>query len=164
MKGRKHSEETKRKISENNGSKREDVRKYLHLFGKHLSDEYKIKISNFLKGRFVSDETRLKMSENNYNKGKHLSKEIREKLSTSLIKMYSINKVSEETKIKMSLSKKGDKHPMFVVRSILERLKLKYLDIVLVKSILKKLRKKCLRLEKQLMQRKDYLYETCNSL
>ena len=57
MKGKHHSEETKRKISEkvsreNNG-----------FYGKHHSDETKKKLSEIGKKRKVSEETRKRISE-----------------------------------------------------------------------------------------------------
>ena len=78
----KHSEESKKKMSE--------ARK-----GKHLSKEHKKKMSEAHKGKRHSEETRNKMSEantgeNNYWYGKHLSKEHK-------------NKIGE--------AKKGEKHP-----------------------------------------------------
>lgn len=72
-----HTEETRNKLKEL-GKKR-----YHSL----LSDETKLKISIFCKGRIVSEETRQKLSENaktnpNYGlKGKHLSEEHRKKVS-----------------------------------------------------------------------------------
>jgi len=69
-KGKKHSEEAKRKISES-------------LKGKHwkLSEETRKKLSEAKKGKKLSEETRKKMSE--AKKGKHwkLSEETRKKMS-----------------------------------------------------------------------------------
>ena len=65
--GRVHTAETKRKISEANKGK--------HC--KHLSEETKRK----MRGRHLSEETKRKLSE--ANKGKHLSEERRAKISAS---------------------------------------------------------------------------------
>jgi group I intron endonuclease len=63
------------------------------MFGKHLSEETKQKISKSNKGRKMSKETKLKVrGENHHMFGKHLS---------------------EETKMRMSISKKGEKHNMY---------------------------------------------------
>ena len=65
--GRVHTTETKRKISEANKGK--------HC--KHLSEEHKRK----MRGRHLSEETKRKLSE--ANKGKHLSEETKLKISAS---------------------------------------------------------------------------------
>lgn len=65
--GRVHTAETKRKISEANKGK--------HC--KHLSEEHKRK----MRGRHLSEETKRKLSE--ANKGKHLSEETKLKISAS---------------------------------------------------------------------------------
>ena len=69
----KHTEETKKKISES-------------LKGRKLSEEHKRKLSKALKGIHRSEETRKKMSERqkgnkNCNWGKHLSEEHKRKIS-----------------------------------------------------------------------------------
>lgn len=102
--GIKHSEEFKEKRrGSNNVSKREDVR-------------LKIALSN--KGRIVSVETRLKSSKitkEHHEKyghpclGKHCSEETKKKLSIAA-KLRPISrgwKLSEETKLKMGLNRKG---------------------------------------------------------
>lgn len=68
LKGWKHNEESKIKISK------------AHK-GKKISDEHKSKISNFNKGKKVSEETKIKISES--HKGKIMSNEHKEKLSNS---------------------------------------------------------------------------------
>jgi group I intron endonuclease len=67
--GFKHSEETKRKMSEMNK-------------GKKLSEETRQKMSEFQKGRKCSEETKRKMSEG--CKGRTLSKEVKRKISKAL--------------------------------------------------------------------------------
>jgi hypothetical protein len=70
--GKTHTEETKRKLSENNPTKREDVKAKLrgprpgYLPHNHFNgwpDEVKEKLRNANLGKTHSDETRLKMSE-----------------------------------------------------------------------------------------------------
>ena len=67
-KGKKRSDEAKKKMSEANK-------------GKHLSEEHKKKISEGNKGKKLSEETKKKISE--ANKGKQLSEETRKKMSES---------------------------------------------------------------------------------
>ncbi len=88
MLGRKHSEETKKKLSDFNK-------------GKKLSEETKKKISESMKDIKRSEETKKKMSE--AKKGRKLSEEHKRKLSES----HKGKKFSKETKQKMSESKKG---------------------------------------------------------
>ena len=61
------------------------VHKSLHAKSRKLSDESREKISNSLKGHYVSDESRLKMKLNgghtSYWKGKKMSDEARKKMS-----------------------------------------------------------------------------------
>jgi hypothetical protein len=84
--GKTHSEETKRKLSENNPAKREDVKAKLrgprpgympHNHFNGWSDEVKEKLRNANLGKTHSDETRLKMSET--RKGKMWIKKEEEK-------------------------------------------------------------------------------------
>ena len=95
------SDELKKKISLNNGSRRPEVRKKISDSnkGKKLSNETKIKIALSNKGRIP------------WNKGKsnYLSDESRKKISDA-------NKgktFSEETLLKLSEKVKGDKNPMY---------------------------------------------------
>jgi hypothetical protein len=98
----KHSEETKRKISNSfKGNKNPN-------FGKHRSDNTKQKISNTLKGKTHSEETKRRMSEmfsgrNHPMFGKHPSKETVQKISNSL----KGRSLSNEIKTKISKSLKG---------------------------------------------------------
>lgn len=83
LKGKKRSEETKRKISEaKKGRPRsEETKKKLSEAnkGKKLSEEWKMKISEAGKGRPRSEETKKKISET--LKGKHPSEETKKKMS-----------------------------------------------------------------------------------
>jgi group I intron endonuclease len=85
--GKKHSEESKRKMSE--------AKK-----GTKLSDETKHKISNIKRGQPVSPECREKIS--NTLKGHSVCNETRQKLSKS----HKGKKHTEETKLKMSNAQK----------------------------------------------------------
>ncbi len=94
--GRKHTDETKKKIGD------------AHR-GKVISDESRKKMSeskkglkNHFFGKEHTKESKKKMSENSKNP----SKETREKISKSKKGM----KMSEETKLKMSISRQGCKH------------------------------------------------------
>ena len=94
-KGKKLSEETKKKMS--------DVNK-----GKKLSEEHKKKISAGNKGKKMSDEARRKMSEAKkgktpWNKGKHYTVESKKKMSDANKGKH----LSEETKKKLSEARKG---------------------------------------------------------
>lgn len=75
-KGKRGSEESKRKMSE--------AQK-----GKKLSDETKKKISLALKGRIVSEETREKSRQSNL--GKHHTEETKKKISDHTVKKYREN-------------------------------------------------------------------------
>ena len=105
MKGRRHSEEHKKKISEAEK-------------GRRHSEDTKKKISEARKGKPKSEETKKKMSaakkgKTSPNKGKHPSEEARKKMSEAHKGKTSPNKgkhFSEEHKKKISEAKKG-KHP-----------------------------------------------------
>ena len=81
MKNRKHSEETKKKISDKNK-------------GRIFTEDAKVHLSNLYKGRKLSDETKRKMSE--AAKGKTKSEETKKRMSEAKKQM------SEETKRNMS--------------------------------------------------------------
>jgi group I intron endonuclease len=93
QRGRKHSEETKRKISLGNK-------------GKKKSEETKTKMSIARIGKFHSEETKKKISRNNVGtKGTHLSEETKEKIRKTKIGRTH----SEETKKKIGAIHKGSK-------------------------------------------------------
>ena len=73
--GKKVSAETRKKMSESNKGENNP------FFGKHHSEETRLKLSEAFKGRTFSAEARKKMSE--ARKGKHPSAETRKKLSES---------------------------------------------------------------------------------
>ena len=117
-KGRKHTEEEKKKIGESvKGDKN-------GFFGKHHSEETKKKISESKKGIKLSDETKKKLcGRTPWCKGKHLTEETRKKLSESRKGIEPWNKgktglqnawnkgipTTEEIKKKISESNKGNK-------------------------------------------------------
>jgi len=100
MKGKHHTEETKRKISQSHvgmqssEETKEKIRNSLEgrppwNKGKHLSDEHKQKIGEGNRGKIISEETKQKMSEAKKGRkhplyGKHLSDEYKKKISDSL--------------------------------------------------------------------------------
>jgi len=99
--GRKHSEETRKKLSEavkgtNNPN-----------YGKKFSEEHRKNLSEAHTGRKVSEETRKKMSE--ALKGKKFSEEHRKKLS----EVQKGKKLSEEHRKKLSEVQKGTNNPMY---------------------------------------------------
>lgn len=98
QKGRKHSEETKLKISESTKNRK-------------FSEEHKQKIVDFHKGRKRSEETKKKISESrkgktSHNKGKKMSEESKRKISEAK-KGKKLPPRSKEYKEKMSKIKKG---------------------------------------------------------
>ena len=113
-KGKPHSEETKRKISEVNKGKPGTFR------GKHHSEETKRKISEaqkgksgYWKGKHHSNEAKRKMSEAHkgkscYWKGKHLSEETKRKISEAH-KGKKLGPLSEEHKRKIAETMAGKK-------------------------------------------------------
>lgn len=101
QKGRKHSEETKKKISESQKGEKN------HSYGKHLTEERKRKLSEANKGKIVSEVTRRKLGD--AARGRHHSEETKRKLSIALSGENSPNygrKHSDETKRKRSDSVK----------------------------------------------------------
>jgi hypothetical protein len=83
-------------------------------YGKHPSEETKIKISQGNKGKIVSEETKRKMSD--VHKGKQHTEETRKKLSDANKGENNPNygkHWSEETKKKMSDAKKGENNPNY---------------------------------------------------
>lgn len=130
--GKHHTEETKRKISENHSRHNlglvmpEETKKKISEAhkgkipwnkGKKLSDEYRKKLSEAHKGKspgnkgkHCSEETKKLISEANkgrvaWNKGKHLSDEQKEKLRQANLG----KKLSDETRRKMSESHRKQK-------------------------------------------------------
>jgi len=124
MLGKKHSDETRKKLSLTHKGKKmsEECRLKMSLANKGkkrkpMSEETKLKISESIKKKPpMSEETKLKISLS--NKGKICSDETRKKLSNSLKLKHSevgyVNrnigkKRSEETKLKISLAVKKRK-------------------------------------------------------
>lgn len=104
------TEETRKKLIENNGSRRPEVRKKMseskrgennNNYGKHHSEETRKKISEALKGK--------QAGENNYWYGKHLPEEVKKKISES----HKGKTLSEEHRKKLSEAFKGENHPMY---------------------------------------------------
>lgn len=118
-KGKKLSDETKKKLSENNPR---------YWSGKHLPEEMRRKISETLKkggyrppsslGRHLSEEMKKKIGErmkgNKYSLGKHPSEETKRKLSKALKGRV----VSEETRKKLSKALTGRKFSAEWIRKI----------------------------------------------
>ncbi len=80
MLGKKHTDETKRKMSEAQRGEKN------HMFGKKLSEEHRQKIKEALTGKKHTEETKRKISEaqqgeKNHNFGKKLSEETKQKMS-----------------------------------------------------------------------------------
>ena len=96
-----HSDETKRKLSENNAK---------YWKGKTLTEEHKRKIGEASKGRKHTETTKRKIAEankgNTYSKGKHLSKETKKKMSEAKKGKH----FTEEHKKKLSESMKAEKN------------------------------------------------------
>lgn len=76
------------------------------FLGKKHSEESKIKNSESHKEKYRNGYV-------NPNKGKHLSEETKRKMGAAVSISLMGHKVSEETKKKLSLSKLGEKNPMF---------------------------------------------------
>ena len=120
-KGRKHSDEIKKKfsIAKQNISDETRFKMSIAAKGHIVSDETRKKLSIAAKNRIVSDETRLKLSISKKNmsdetrlkmsdaqKGRIVSNETRLKLSIAA-KNRIVRIVSDETRLKMSISKKN---------------------------------------------------------
>jgi endogenous inhibitor of DNA gyrase (YacG/DUF329 family) len=101
QKGKHHSEETKKKMSDAQKGKNN------HNYGKHLSEEIKKKMSDANKGKHHSEKTRKKISD--ANKGKHFSEDTRKKISKAKKGKHR----SEETKKKISDANKGENNPSY---------------------------------------------------
>ena len=109
QKGTKHSEETRKKISE---TLKLLIGEKCAFYGKKHSEESKRKMSESHKGKKFSEETKRKISE--AHKGKKFSEKHKRKLSVSHRGQTPWNKgkkFSEEHKRKMSESTSGEKHP-----------------------------------------------------
>ena len=94
MKGKQHSAETRKNMSE------------AHK-GRTFSEETRKKLSEANKGKHHSEETRQKMSE--ANKGRTFSEETRKKLSEA----HKGKHHSEETRKKIGEANNGENHPLF---------------------------------------------------
>ena len=112
----KHSEETKRKMSETRkgnknclGHKRsEETKRKMSEAKKSMSEETKRKIGEANKTRICSEESKRKLSE--AKKGKTLSEETKRKMSEA----KKGKTLPEETKRKMSEAKIGKPHPKLI--------------------------------------------------
>jgi len=98
---RKHSEETKTKLSNKVVSNATKILIGSYHKGKKISDSHKAAISFANKGRPLSEETKKKMSM--AQKGKFVSEETRRKMSESKKGRL----ISDKTRAKMSSSQKG---------------------------------------------------------
>ena len=118
FKGRHHSEETKRKLSEANKGQIPWNKGKTGIFSESvlqkIGEAHKgIEPAN--KGKKMSEEAKIKMSESHKgkpapNKGKHYTEEAKRKMSESHKGQVAWNKgkkMSEEAKIKMSEARKG---------------------------------------------------------
>ena len=101
LKGFKHSEETKKKISATKKAREQKPKIFGYNKGRKFSEEWKRKISESNKGRKFSEETRKKISK--ALKGKKCSDEHKRKLSLAI----KGRKLSEEHCKNMSLALKG---------------------------------------------------------
>ena len=103
-KGHKHSEETKKKMSEAAKNRPEEIKmKAREAFKGHKhSEESKKKIGEAQKGKHLSEEAKMKISA--ANKGKHPSEEVKNKLSEA----WDYDKhFTLETKKKLSEANRG---------------------------------------------------------
>lgn len=108
--GKYHTEESKRKMSENNAR---------YWKGKSFTEEHRKKLSEVNKGKTLSKETKQKISEatkgrNNPNYGKHMTEEQKLKLS----KAHKGKKASEEHKRKISEGNKGKHNKPILMYSL----------------------------------------------
>ena len=103
--GRKHSEETKNKMSEISKNMSEEIRSKISktLTGRKLSEATIQKMSKSLTGRKHTEETKRKIGK--AHKGKIVSEESKHKMSEA----HKGTICSEETKSKISLANKGQK-------------------------------------------------------
>jgi group I intron endonuclease len=99
--GYKHSDETRKRMSEARKNMSFETRKKISDAKKNMSDETRKKIGEAAKGRKHSDEARKKMAK--AARGKIVSDETRKKMSESLKGI----KHSDETRKKISESRKG---------------------------------------------------------
>jgi len=110
--GKKHSQEARKKMSENHA----DVSGKNHpMFGKHHTQESRRKMSKSKVGKYVG--------ENNPMFGKHPSLETRRKMSESA---KNRNPISEETRDKISKSHadfRGKNHPRIIKKEIILKIK-----------------------------------------
>lgn len=111
FKGKKHSEESKSRMSKSHKGKilSEKHKKNIGIVSKNRwnDEEYKNKMKEKLLGHVVSEETRKKIGQ--ANKGKVLSEETKQKISNSRMGI-SNGPVKEETKQKISESNKKVPH------------------------------------------------------
>ena len=116
MYGKHHTEEAKKRMSENKKGKY--VGENSPNYGKHLSEETKRKMSEARKGETHTEEHNRKVSEalkgkycgeNNHMYGKHLTEETKRKIGEA----QKGKTLSEETKRKISEAKKGKNNHMY---------------------------------------------------
>jgi hypothetical protein len=111
MKGKNHSEKTKKLMSEI--AKKQNGNFGGQNKGFQMTEETKKKISNSSKGKIISEDTKQKISNSNKGKKKKpMSEEVKLKISLSKKGVPSNNKgkkFSNDVKRKMSISKKGIK-------------------------------------------------------
>jgi group I intron endonuclease len=105
-KGKTHSDETKRKMSEVKASHKNP------FYGQTHTNEWKRKMSEAKKGKTHSDETKRKMSESKQN----ISDETRRKMSEAA----KGRKASDEVRKKLSEARKGDKNNFYGKRHLEE--------------------------------------------